>query len=307
MYKVIGADQKEYGPVSLEQVRQWISEGRANGETLVQAEGGTDWRPLSSFPELNELLTVTSLPSSPPAPELSTDPEVLATQIVARDYDLDIGECLRRSWELLKRNAGLLVGATAVFLVLVVVVNQLISLLTSSAVRTLMEGNIEPGAILIILLAQIPEVAFSGIMTGGFYLLLLKLIRGQAAGIGDLFAGFSPAAAQLALAAIVIQFLTLLGSLACLAPGVYLYVAWILTVPLIMDKGLAFWPAMELSRKVVTKHWWLMFCLFLVTVALSLAGLLACCVGILVALPVGFGALAYAYVDIFSGRGQVTY
>lgn len=51
MYKIIGADQKQYGPVSETEMRQWIAEGRINAQTLVQAEGQTDWRPLSTFPE----------------------------------------------------------------------------------------------------------------------------------------------------------------------------------------------------------------------------------------------------------------
>ena len=51
MYKIIGSDQKEYGPVSADEIRRWVAESRANGQTLLQAEGQTDWRPLSSFPE----------------------------------------------------------------------------------------------------------------------------------------------------------------------------------------------------------------------------------------------------------------
>ena len=55
MYKIVGADQKEYGPVSLEEVRIWITEGRANGQTLAKAEAGP-WKPLSTFPEFAGLL-----------------------------------------------------------------------------------------------------------------------------------------------------------------------------------------------------------------------------------------------------------
>jgi hypothetical protein len=51
MYKIIGADQKEYGPVSTEQMSQWITEGRVNAQTLIQAEGTEGWQPLSAFPE----------------------------------------------------------------------------------------------------------------------------------------------------------------------------------------------------------------------------------------------------------------
>ena len=51
MYKIIGGDQKEYGPVSADDLRNWIREGRVNAQTLIQGEGQSDWRPLSSYPE----------------------------------------------------------------------------------------------------------------------------------------------------------------------------------------------------------------------------------------------------------------
>ena len=64
--------------------------------------------------------------------------------------------------------------------------------------------------------------------------------------------------------------------------------------------------AMELSRKAVTKHWWVMFCLLVVIALISLVGLLACCVGLIAALPIGLGALMYAYEDIFAGPGSAS-
>ena len=68
MYKIIGGDQKEYGPVSAEQIRQWIAEGRANPQTKVQAEGSEDWQPLSAFPELGSSLEplTPAVPAPPP-------------------------------------------------------------------------------------------------------------------------------------------------------------------------------------------------------------------------------------------------
>lgn len=66
MYKILGTDNKEYGPVSAEQLRQWILQGRANRNTLVQAEGATSWKPLSLFPEFSA--TLGSAPAAQPAP-----------------------------------------------------------------------------------------------------------------------------------------------------------------------------------------------------------------------------------------------
>jgi TM2 domain-containing membrane protein YozV len=51
MYKIIGIDGQQYGPIGADQVRQWIAEKRANAQTLAQSEGSTEWKPLISFPE----------------------------------------------------------------------------------------------------------------------------------------------------------------------------------------------------------------------------------------------------------------
>jgi hypothetical protein len=51
MYRIIGSDQREYGPVSADEVRRWIAEGRLHPKSLVRTEGTTEWKPLASFAE----------------------------------------------------------------------------------------------------------------------------------------------------------------------------------------------------------------------------------------------------------------
>lgn len=51
MYRIIGADGREYGPVSRETLVEWIAESRANAQSRVRAEGATDWQVLGSLPE----------------------------------------------------------------------------------------------------------------------------------------------------------------------------------------------------------------------------------------------------------------
>jgi len=69
MYKILGADQKEYGPVGADQVRQWIAARRVIAQTQVQMEGSSQWKPLSEFPEFQDALQA-STPSVPP-PQVS--------------------------------------------------------------------------------------------------------------------------------------------------------------------------------------------------------------------------------------------
>ena len=65
MYKIVGADKKEYGPVTADQIIQWIKEGRANGQTIARFEDGP-WKPLSAFPEFVEVLGPAALTGPPP-------------------------------------------------------------------------------------------------------------------------------------------------------------------------------------------------------------------------------------------------
>lgn len=51
MYRIIGTDGRQYGPISAEEIRRWFAENRVNAQTLAQAENSPEWKPLYSFPE----------------------------------------------------------------------------------------------------------------------------------------------------------------------------------------------------------------------------------------------------------------
>jgi TM2 domain-containing membrane protein YozV len=56
MFNIIGADGKQYGPVSADQLRQWVHEGRASGASQVQPVGGEGWKPLRELAEFADVL-----------------------------------------------------------------------------------------------------------------------------------------------------------------------------------------------------------------------------------------------------------
>jgi TM2 domain-containing membrane protein YozV len=66
MYKIIGTDGRQYGPVNAEQIRRWLAENRVHAQTLVQTEGVPDWKPLSSLPEFAADLSSVPPPMVPP-------------------------------------------------------------------------------------------------------------------------------------------------------------------------------------------------------------------------------------------------
>lgn len=269
MYKIIGADQKEYGPISADQLRQWIAQGRANANTMVQAEGGTEWKPLSAFPEFAASFTRSAPPPTPPTVS-AAEAEKLANEILARDYNLDIGDCLSRAWALIQSDFWPIIGVSA------------LSLLVIGASNAAYVG-----------------IVLNGPLLGGLYWYYLRKIRKERAEVGDAFAGFTLAFLQLFLGSLVSSLLIGVGFLFCILPGIYLAVAWQFTLPLIIDKRIEFWPAMELSRKVISKRWWSFLGFAIVMALVNLVGVIACCVGVFVTAPLTMIALMYAYEDIF--------
>ncbi len=313
MYRIIGADQKEYGPVAAEQLCQWIADGRANARTKICPAGGSEWKPLAEFPEFASSLAAKTGSSSPPLVPRPNEPgnaQELADLILARPLDLQIGHCLGRSFRLLQENFVLLVGAT------------LLNGLAQAAANIIPFGG----------------MVVNGALMGGLFLLFLKRIRGQPATVGDAFSGFSLCFVQLLLTGLLTTVLQMIGFLCCFFPGVYLVVAWRFSLALVADQRLEFWDAMELSRKVASRVWFQLFALMIVsflptlicsfvlvgTMVSSLMGVFASgnvdptklmgaiaatgalslltAVVTVINLPFAAGALAYAYEDLFGAR-----
>ena len=110
MYKIIGADGKEYGPVNAAQLRQWIAERRANSQTRVQPDSGSEWVPLGSLTEFADAFGS----AVPPPPIAMVDAQRQAREVLSQDYRVSIGDCMGRAWELLKRDFWFLIGASVV-------------------------------------------------------------------------------------------------------------------------------------------------------------------------------------------------
>jgi len=289
MYKVIGSDNREYGPASEETVRRWIAEGRANAQSQAQTEGETGWRTLGSFPEFAAALAAGAVPVPPtpsippPAPSATEgmightqiDADALAGRLCARSFELDIGSCVSRGFRLVQDHFWLTVGAWAVSLVIQ------ISLGCVPYVGTGL------------------GIFLGAVFLAGIHWFFLRLARGEPATIGDVFAGFGPALGPLILVGLVSFLLEGVGFLLCLLPGIYLMVAWHYAALLALDKRVDFWAALELSRKVVTRHWFGVFGLGLLAILFLLAGTIACCIGIFVTGPIATAAIVYGYRDLF--------
>jgi uncharacterized membrane protein len=201
-------------------------------------------------------------------------PRDLAAVYIQRRSTIDISGALSRGGVLLRENLAMLIGAT--------VLAWLVS----------------------IGLAAVPVLGWivGFVLIGGLDYMFLRRIRGETVQIGDVFAGFNLALLNLALAGLVKWLLVSLGLILCIVPGIYLAVGYVFALPLVVDKQMDFWPAMEVSRLVVHEHWWSIFALVIVLALVVLAGALVCGVGVLVSAPLATAAFMYVYEDLFGAQ-----
>jgi hypothetical protein len=217
---------------------------------------------------------------------------------------IDVGDCVSRGWQAVSSNPGLAIGGP--FLVLVV---------------TTIAGMIPCVGLLTGIFLNPPLLA-------GLQKVFAKLDRGEPAEFGDLFAGFEGVYLNLILQNIVVSILALLaalpggvvvfigmaiseraealgvlvavvGGLIAAAPIIFLSLCWMFSVLLIVDRGIDFWPAMELSRKVVQQVFAHALLLALACIVVVIVGALALCLGLFVAIPIALGAVAAAYNALF--------
>jgi hypothetical protein len=205
-------------------------------------------------------------------------PDTIAAEYLRRGVVIDIGSAISRGWTLVMDNMAVMIGATLL------------------------------GWLISIGLAFVPVVGWAVgiVLMAGLDYMFLRRIRGEQIQIGDLFAGFNIAFLHLVLAGLVKGLLTSVGFILCILPVIYLAVGYVFVLPLVIDKQMEFWPAMEVSRQVVHQHWWSIFLLAIVLARIVCVGFLACIVGTLIAIPVATAAMMYVYEDLFGPRAALT-
>jgi len=80
MYKILGSDGQEYGPVTADVIRQWLTGGRVNGDTHARLEGAAAWSSLRRLPEF--VADFNAPPPLPTAPPVTTLPDSGLNKII---------------------------------------------------------------------------------------------------------------------------------------------------------------------------------------------------------------------------------
>jgi len=313
------------GPISETEWAELVRSGKITPETLVWREGLEKWTPYKLMPP-------SAGPEAEP-PEFEAEPELpveenpraFAARVVDLDYPVHLRRCISRAWAAFTSDFWMLVGSTFLIAALTVVGASVPLLHTAMSMG--LQGVLLGGLNLVCLRILRGETAFIRDLFAGFGRALFKplvlttlvsflvmVLCFLPASIATEMMGMIPANFEAMLTAdpqsqaqaftLLWQTLSadpqktmvwLLVLLTCSLPVVYFSFCWMFSIPLIVDKNMNFWPAMQLSRRKVLQHPWRIAVLVLVAEILAIAGAVF-------TLPLAFLIKLALYEEIFNGE-----
>jgi uncharacterized membrane protein len=323
MYRIIGGDGREYGPVSAAQIVQWIAQKRAAASTQVRPEGADTWVTLGELQEFAGAFDIRSEPPPlpPPAlpPPLPSAQAELQTSFVAqpkpaseptKPWQLSVLDCLDRGWKLVFSSFWPLVWGTII----------------AAATNAVVSSLPVVGTACSLLLTQV--------FYAGIFWMMLSAARGEGAEASRSFAGFHRAFRPLVQLSVFMSLsLFALVVVACgpvvwvlyrdgvfsgapvhwgsllgpamlvpflLIPAMYLSVSWTFAPLLVIDQGLGFAEALSVSWRLTRRRWFRLLLLHLTFPPLAVAGLLFFFVGFFVSLALWHAAISLAYQDLLN-------
>jgi len=211
-----------------------------------------------------------------------------------RDYDFDIIEMIKAGWERMDGVKGQLFAAFAIYVVVAIVVHLLLALVFPQGT------NIEPNY----LNQQIVGILSYPVlmpMMAGIIMMAIHHGRGEPIDFKSIF-NYYHLTGKLALAGILIYIMTMIGFVLLILPAIYLSVSYAFTLPLIVDKNMDVWAAMEHSRKTVTKHWFKVAGLMGLLSIIMFIGAIPLGIGLIWTVPLMFITMyGLAYPVMFEG------
>jgi hypothetical protein len=224
---------------------------------------------------------------------------------IAGNYEFSISDILSEAWEKTKGAKGTIWLALILYLAFAYAVMFVLGILMGvvgfGAIAT---GSIGT-AIVSAIVTQIVMMAIVMPVAMGLYIIGIKRAAGAPIRATDIFGYFGKVLPILG-TLILLYIMVFIGSLLLVLPGIYLMFAYMLALPLVIEKNLGPWEALEASRKAITHRWFGVFGLFLLMSVIAFVAAIPLGIGLIWALPFMLIAMGIVYRNMFGYQGSVS-
>ncbi len=211
------------------------------------------------------------------------------------EYDFNIIEVIKEGFRRIEGVKGTFLAAFALYIFVAIILQILLGFIFPSP-----PAPAEPNYLNQQIVTILSYPVLMPLMLG-MIMLAINHSRGEQIEYRSIF-NYYHLTGTLSFAAILIYIMTVIGFVLLILPGIYLSIAYVFTLPLIADKNMTVWEAMEFSRKSVTKHWFKVFGLLFLLSLMMAVGTLALGIGLIWAVPLMFVTLyGLLYPLIFDG------
>lgn len=227
------------------------------------------------------------------APDQSQVPDI--EEALKRGYDFQIGELLNESWQRVKGTKGIVIGGFLVFYVVMMAASFALGGFFGIL------GLAGDGSMLSVITELVVGMVASALaypFMAGLNMVGIRRAADQPISFNEVFAHFGRTLPIL-LTALLSTLLVYIGFLLLVIPGLYLAIAYMLAIPLVVERSLSPWQAMEASRKAITQHWFKVFGLFLLLALIGLLSMIPLGIGLVWTLPMFVIAIGVLYRTIF--------
>ena len=216
------------------------------------------------------------------------------------EYSISFHGVLTEAWQRTKGAKLIFLSATFVYAVMGAVMGMLLGLIFDSSVYyeagMFMQGFLSDQAQSMLSLPVLLPVIVAIAMLG------IKRATDNAIEISSIF-DYYVLVWPLVFASLLMNLLITVGFMLLVLPGIYLAVAYAFTLPLMIDKKLGIWEAMELSRKSVTQQWFRFFVYDIMIILLIVISAIPFGIGLIWTIPMAYIGYGILYRKMF-GYGE---
>lgn len=213
---------------------------------------------------------------------------------VAGNFEIGMLETLGEAWRGLKGFKLKCWIAILLYLVVFIVLGIAFGIVAGIVTRS---GGDQSVLIVFNIVFQIAITAVALPMSLAVLVMAMRHANDKSVSAGEIFRHFG-VVGTLVIAYLLMTILMLIGFALLVLPGIYLMFAYVYSMPLIVEKKMGAWQAMETSRKAITRVWFRMVGLLIVIWFINMLGLVTI-IGWIWTVPLTVLTIAMVYQKIF--------
>ena len=223
---------------------------------------------------------------------------------IAGKYDFSIEAIISEAWAKTKGSKGTVWLALLFYLIVFIPVSIGANFLLAKFGITLVPGDPARKFFIYIACKHLIKILITLPLAAGLFMVGLKLAMRAPVRAAEVFGYYHKFLPLLGLVALE-YLMIMVGLCLLIIPGIYLAIAYAFAMPLVIEKNLSPWEAMETSRKAITHHWFKVFGLYFVVGLILVLSMIPLGIGLIWTLPMLMLSVGVLYRTIFGYEGNV--